>query len=86
MKSLVHLEPYLLLLQEPSKSIYGCIAISAGSAGCVVAKHLTEHSNTTVLLLKAVNTTDTKSEIHIPAERLSLLSFEIGWASTKKEK
>ena len=58
---------------------YDYIAIGAGSAGCVVANRLTEDSNTTVLLLEAGNP-DTKSEIQIPSECLSLLGSEVDWA------
>jgi choline dehydrogenase len=58
---------------------YDYIVIGAGSAGCVVANRLTEDSDTTVLLLEAGNP-DTKPEIHIPAECLSLLGSEVDWA------
>ena len=58
---------------------YDYIMIGAGSAGCVVANRLTEDSGTTVLLLEAGNP-DTKPEIHIPAECLSLLGSEVDWA------
>ena len=58
---------------------YDYIAIGAGSAGCVVANRLTEDSQTTVLLLEAGNP-DTKPEIQIPAECLSLLGSEVDWA------
>ena len=57
---------------------YDYIVIGAGSAGCVVANRLTEDSDTTVLLLEAGNP-DTKPEIHIPAECLSLLGSEVDW-------
>ncbi|OUL18239.1 choline dehydrogenase [Nostoc sp. RF31YmG] len=58
---------------------YDYIVIGAGSAGCVVANRLTEDSETTVLLLEAGNP-DTKPEIHIPSECLSLLGSEVDWA------
>ena len=58
---------------------YDYIVIGAGSAGCVVANRLTEDSGTTVLLLEAGNP-DTKPEIQIPAECLSLLGSEVDWA------
>lgn len=58
---------------------YDYIVIGAGSAGCVVANRLTQKSDTTVLLLEAGNP-DTKPEIHIPAECLSLLGSEVDWA------
>lgn len=58
---------------------YDYIVIGAGSAGCVVANRLTEDSDTTVLLLEAGNP-DTKPEIHIPGECLSLLGSEVDWA------
>jgi choline dehydrogenase len=58
---------------------YDYIVIGAGSAGCVVANRLTEDSDKTVLLLEAGNP-DTKPEIHIPAECLSLLGSEVDWA------
>ncbi|MEH1914662.1 GMC family oxidoreductase [Nostoc sp.] len=58
---------------------YDYIVIGAGSAGCVVANRLTEDSDTTVLLLEAGNP-DTKPEIHIPAQCLSLLGSEVDWA------
>ncbi|MBW4444810.1 MAG: GMC family oxidoreductase N-terminal domain-containing protein [Plectolyngbya sp. WJT66-NPBG17] len=57
---------------------YDYIVIGAGSAGCVVANRLTEDSDTTVLLLEAGNP-DTKPEIQIPAECLSLLGSEVDW-------
>ncbi|WP_404790674.1 GMC family oxidoreductase [Altericista sp. CCNU0014] len=57
---------------------YDYIVIGAGSAGCVVANRLTEESDTTVLLLEAGNL-DTKPEIHIPGECLSLLGSEVDW-------
>ena len=58
---------------------YDYIVIGAGSAGCVVANRLTEDSDTTVLLLEAGNP-DTKPEIHIPAECISLLGSEVDWS------
>jgi len=58
---------------------YDYIVIGAGSAGCVVANRLTQDSDTTVLLLEAGNP-DTKPEIHIPAECLSLLGSSVDWA------
>ncbi|MBG1245102.1 GMC family oxidoreductase [Nostoc sp. NZL] len=58
---------------------YDYIVIGAGSAGCVVANRLTQDSDTTVLLLEAGNP-DTKPEIHIPAECVSLLGSEVDWA------
>ncbi|GAA6614737.1 GMC family oxidoreductase [Scytonema sp. NUACC26] len=57
---------------------YDYIVIGAGSAGCVVANRLTEDSDTTVLLLEAGNP-DTKPEIYIPAECISLLGSEVDW-------
>ena len=57
---------------------YDYIVIGAGSAGCVVANRLTENSETTVLLLEAGNP-DTKPEIQIPSECLSLLGSEVDW-------
>ncbi len=58
---------------------YDYIVIGAGSAGCVVANRLTEDSETTVLLLEAGNP-DTKPEIQIPLECLSLLGSEVDWS------
>jgi choline dehydrogenase len=58
---------------------YDYIVIGAGSAGCVVANRLTQDSDTTVLLLEAGNP-DTKPEIHIPAQCLSLLGSSVDWA------
>ena len=58
---------------------YDYIVIGAGSAGCVVANRLTEDSDTTALLLEA-GSPDTKPEIHIPAECISLLGSEVDWA------
>lgn len=57
---------------------YDYIVIGAGSAGCVVANRLTEGNDTTVLLLEA-GSPDTKPEIHIPGECLSLLGSEVDW-------
>ncbi len=59
-------------------SQYDYIVIGAGSAGCVVANRLTEDTDTTVLLLEAGNP-DTKPEIYIPAECISLLGSEVDW-------
>jgi choline dehydrogenase len=64
--------------QEDVMTHYDYIVIGAGSAGCVVANRLTEDSDTTVLLLEAGNP-DTKPEIQIPAECLSLLGSEVDW-------
>ena len=58
---------------------YDYVVIGAGSAGCVVANRLTQESDTTVLLLEAGNP-DTKPEIHIPAQCLSLLGSSVDWA------
>jgi choline dehydrogenase len=58
---------------------YDYVVIGAGSAGCVVANRLTEDPGTTVLLLEAGNP-DTKPEIQIPSEFMSLLGSEVDWA------
>ena len=58
---------------------YDYVVIGAGSAGCVVANRLTEDSDTTVLLLEAGNP-DTKPEIFIPSEFMSLLGSDVDWA------
>ncbi|MBD1899458.1 GMC family oxidoreductase N-terminal domain-containing protein [Trichocoleus sp. DQ-A3] len=58
---------------------YDYIVIGAGSAGCVVTNRLTEDRETTVLLLEAGNP-DTKPEIQIPSEHLSLLGSEVDWS------
>jgi choline dehydrogenase len=58
---------------------YDYVVIGAGSAGCVVANRLTEDSDTTVLLLEAGNP-DTKPEIQIPSECISLLGSEVDWS------
>jgi choline dehydrogenase len=58
---------------------YDYVVIGAGSAGCVVANRLTEDSDTTVLLLEA-GSPDTKPEIHIPAQCISLLGSEVDWS------
>jgi choline dehydrogenase len=65
--------------QEKVMTQYDYIVIGAGSAGCVVANRLTEDSETTVLLLEAGNP-DTKPEIQIPAECISLLGSEVDWS------
>lgn len=58
---------------------YNYVVIGAGSAGCVVSNRLTEDSGTNVLLLEAGNP-DTKPEIFIPSEFMSLLGSEVDWA------
>ncbi|MBW4692074.1 MAG: GMC family oxidoreductase N-terminal domain-containing protein [Lyngbya sp. HA4199-MV5] len=58
---------------------YDYVVIGAGSAGCVVANRLTEDRDITVLLLEAGNP-DTKPEIYIPSESMSLLGSEVDWA------
>jgi len=58
---------------------YDYIVIGAGSAGCVVANRLTQDSDTTVLLLEAGNP-DTKPEIQIPAQCLSLQGSSVDWS------
>jgi choline dehydrogenase len=60
-------------------TVYDYIVIGAGSAGCVVANRLTEDSDITVLLLEAGNP-DTKPEIQIPSECISLLGSEVDWS------
>jgi choline dehydrogenase len=64
--------------EENVMTQYDYIVIGAGSAGCVVANRLTQESDTTVLLLEAGNP-DTKPEIQIPAQCLSLLGSEVDW-------
>ncbi|MDZ8088562.1 MAG: GMC family oxidoreductase N-terminal domain-containing protein [Nostoc sp. DedQUE12b] len=58
---------------------YDYIVIGAGSAGCAIANRPTEDSETTVLFLEAGNP-DTKPEIQIPSEHLSLLGSEVDWS------
>ncbi|MBI4780805.1 MAG: GMC family oxidoreductase N-terminal domain-containing protein [Oscillatoriophycideae cyanobacterium NC_groundwater_1537_Pr4_S-0.65um_50_18] len=58
---------------------YDYIVVGAGSAGCVVANRLTEDRGATVLLLEAGNS-DTKPEIYIPSEFMSLLGSDVDWA------
>ncbi|MEG4234365.1 GMC family oxidoreductase N-terminal domain-containing protein [Microcoleus sp. Pol11C3] len=58
---------------------YDYIVIGAGSAGCVVANRLTQDSDTNVLLLEAGNP-DTKPEIQIPAQCLSLQGSSVDWS------
>ena len=57
---------------------YDYIIVGAGSAGCVLANRLTEHPNTTVLLLEA-GPVDTKTEIHIPLAWSQLINSEVDW-------
>ncbi|MEG4115301.1 MULTISPECIES: GMC family oxidoreductase N-terminal domain-containing protein [unclassified Microcoleus] len=57
---------------------YDYIVIGAGSAGCVVANRLTEHSETTVLLLEAGGP-DTKPKIRLPVEFPNLIGTEVDW-------
>lgn len=74
----MQLDLKILQKQENVMAQYDYVVIGAGSAGCVVANRLTEDSDTTVLLLEAGNP-DTKPEIQIPAECLSLLGSEVDW-------
>ena len=57
---------------------YDYIIVGAGSAGCVLANRLTEHPNTTVLLLEA-GPVDTKAEIHVPVAWSHLINTEVDW-------
>jgi choline dehydrogenase len=54
------------------------IIVGAGSAGCVLANRLTENPRTSVALLEAGGS-DTKPEIHIPAQWTQLWQTEVDW-------
>lgn len=59
--------------------MYDYVIIGAGSAGCVLASRLSEDPAAQVLLLEA-GSSDTKTEIHIPAAFGKLFKTPVDWA------
>lgn len=59
--------------------MYDYVIVGAGSAGCVLARRLTEDPHTTVLLLEAGGP-DTRQEIRIPAAFAKLFKTPQDWA------
>jgi choline dehydrogenase len=67
-----------------SHPTYDYIIIGAGSAGCVLARRLTEDAHVKVLLLEAGGP-DKRQEIHIPAAFNKLFKTECDWAYETEE-
>ena len=57
-----------------SKQAYDIVIVGAGSAGCVVAAYLAEHSDASIALIEA-GATDIDPFIHIPAGFAKILAY-----------
>ena len=57
---------------------YDYIIVGTGSAGCVLVNRLTEHPNTTLLLLEA-GPVDTDPNMHIPFRYFDIQNASINW-------
>ena len=74
---MIHSVPVYINTFSPDVE-YDYIIVGAGSAGCVVANRLTEHPNTTVLLLEA-GPVDADPNIHIPFRYFDTRHASINW-------
>jgi choline dehydrogenase len=58
--------------------VFDYVIVGAGSAGCVLARRLSEDPNVQVLLLEA-GPPDTKENVHVPLGYLQLAGTDVDW-------